>query len=776
MRGCPGSSVRDSSATCARSVALSADSFRTSSLFAISEISRGRPAANASLMSRAFASASACADFAVESWVFISLSCCCGSVELGPEASRPLRARNSSTRASATATFSRSGSMVFSGGGTLGTNTIAIEVFSGDSLVLDNAGTNIVNRLGGTSPLSLTAGTLRFIANGSAASSETFGRLKSFWGGNTIEVVTSAQPATLAFPNIDGNKTDGGSTTVFRSAGTGADFGTASNTVSFTTAPTLVSGVMPGTVVIDSAGTNFATYASGSIRAFSAYATGNDLVTAAATATPRLTAGTATPTRTLNALAFGSTATLSAAAGTPTVGLATGNVLVQSGTATVASGVVVQSTTGTYDYALNVADGASLNVAGTLTNAFNVTKGLGGGLTFSARQYFNTGTNYLTLNGGTTTLAGGDHTLFPGQGVTAGAQGLAIGPGATLDLGGTAQLFGAFRSANNNAYPGSGGVITSATPAVFVSRTINNPDNFGGRITGAVTLVQSSTANPRNMYGDSSYTGATVVTGGNMNVLDEGRLSGTSAIVLNYGQLTLNNRGTQTLADRIPDVAPLTLRGGRFDLLGRANGITTESIGPVTLEAGFNTINADDGGTGVQSTELTLASLSRPVGSTGVVRLATVNGLIGSTQRTLITSAPTLTNNIIGPWAIRDRQLASYVAGLGAGELGAAGFPGYEATTLAAGSNPTWNVRVTAAQTLTGDATVNTFTTEMGAAAVDLGGNTLTLAGGGLLLTTTTNSITQTLSNGTITAGSAGVGGASTSTGSPTAARPAFWP
>jgi vacuolar-type H+-ATPase subunit H len=117
------------------------------------------------------------------------------------------------------------------------------------------------------------------------------------------------------------------------------------------------------------------------------------------------------------------------------------------------------------DYALNVADGASLNVAGTLTNAANVTKGLGGSLTFSARQYFNTGTSAFTLTGGTTTLAGGDHTLFSGQGVTANTQSLAIGPAATLDLGGTAQLFGFFRAPNNNAYAGSGGVITSALTA-----------------------------------------------------------------------------------------------------------------------------------------------------------------------------------------------------------------------------------------------------------------------------------------------------------------------
>jgi fibronectin-binding autotransporter adhesin len=652
------------------------------------------------------------------------------------------------------------GTMVFSGAGAVGTNTANVEVYSGDTLVLDNSGTNVVNRLGGTSPTNLTNGTLRIVANGSAASSETMGRLRSFWGGNTIEVVTSTQNTTLAFPSIDTSDVDGGSILTFRSGGTGADFGTASNTVSFTTAPTLVSGLMPATVVIDSAGTNFTTYSSGSIRAFSAYATGNDLSTVAATATPRLTASAAAQTRTLNALAFGSTATLSAAAGTPTVGLTAGNILVQSGTATIASGVVLQSTTGTYDYALNVADGASLNVSGTLTNAYNVTKGLGGSLTFSARQYFNTGTNAFTLTGGTTTLAGGDQTLFSGQGVTANTQSFAIGPAATLDLGGTAQLVGYFRSPNGNAYAGSGGVITSATPAVFATRAIGaSTENFGGRITGPVTYVQAATANTRNFYADSTYTGATVITGGVLQLIDDARLSGTSAVALNYGSLYLNNRGTLDLADRLPDATPITLRGGRLDLYGRANGISAETVGAVSLAAGFNTINADDGGTGVQSTDLTLSSLARPVGSAGVVRFATVNGQIGSTNRTLIAAAPTLTNSIIGGWAIRDRELAGYVAGLGVGELNAAGFPGYDATTLATGANPTQNVRITASATLTGNTTVNALVTRAGAITIDLGGNTLGLTSGGLLLTSETNTITQTVSNGTLTAGAAGVGG-----------------
>jgi hypothetical protein len=69
------------------------------------------------------------------------------------------------------------------------------------------------------------------------------------------------------------------------------------------------------------------------------------------------------------------------------------------------------------------------------------------------------------------------------------------------------------------------------------------------------------------------------------------------------------------------------------------------------------------------------------------------------------------------------------------------------------------NVRITASATLAGNATVNALVTRAGAITIDLGGNTLGLASGGLLLTTETNSVTQTLSNGTLTSGAAGVGG-----------------
>jgi hypothetical protein len=134
-------------------------------------------------------------------------------------------------------------------------------------------------------------------------------------------------------------------------------------------------------------------------------------------------------------------------------------------------------------------------------------------------------------------------------------------PAATLGLGGTAQLFGYFRSPNNNDYAGSGGVITSATPAVFATRAINNPDDFGGRITGPVTYVQAATANTRNFYADNPYTGATVVTGSVLQLIDEGRLYGnllsSMPLCFNlFGLLKLDLAfASRVLGELFPDLA-----------------------------------------------------------------------------------------------------------------------------------------------------------------------------------------------------------------------------
>ncbi len=648
------------------------------------------------------------------------------------------------------------------GGGSFASGTRYVVVQGGDTVAVDNTATALSNRLGtiSTSDLYLRDGTFAFTASPDAATGETFRTWQAQHGYGNLTVNTTAQNATISFANMNGNTPNGAGTVVFRSGGTGALFGTAQNTVSFTTAPTLTNSIMARSIVLDGStadGANFATYGSGSIRAFTAYDTTN--LNAVTTATNTVQIGSSvvmnTPTRTINAMKLtGGGLALSGPGSTLT--LTAGQILATGGTSAIGQGATIYSAA---EIGLNVADGSTLNVDGPLWSAVHLTRGLGGTVNYNARQYV-IGGNWYAFNGGTTRLNGGDNTLFPGMGVPGAQQNVSVAKGATLDLNGTAQLIGMFYNSNNSAdYANTSGVITSATPALFASRSSNNTNiYFGGQITGAITTLLGGTGT-RWYYSDNTYTGRTAVVGGSHVLIDSGRMSGTSGIDVNYGLFYLRNSGSLDLADRVPDAAPITLRGGYVEYNGRAQTASAETLGAVTIDSGWNTFNVTAGGTGVNSADLTLTSLTRPSGSAGVVRVATANGQFGSAARLLITAEPSLTNNIIGPWAVQDREWASYVSGLGVAQLNATGFAGYDATALTAGSNPTANVRVTGNATLAGNAIVNTFATNGGGLTVDLGGNTLTLAGGGLILGGTTNSVTQTLSNGTVTAGAAGVGG-----------------
>ena len=64
------------------------------------------------------------------------------------------------------------------------------------------------------------------------------------------------------------------------------------------------------------------------------------------------------------------------------------------------------------------------------------------------------------------------------------------------------------------------------------------------------------------------------------------------------------------------------------------------------------------------------------IGSNGRILITTLNGAATSTV------GGGLTNNLIGPWAVVDREFASYIPGLGVGRLNQTGFAGYSINAL----------------------------------------------------------------------------------------------
>ncbi len=413
-----------------------------------------------------------------------------------------------------------------------------------------------------------------------------------------------------------------------------------------------------------------------------------------------------------------------ASAGGTILTLTSGGLLVTGGADSIGNGLIL--TSGAVEIIAQVNAGASLTVNGTITGSGGMTKALTGSTTFAAPQYY---TGNTTVNAGFLKLASGaTNTLFANNG-------LVVNAGGTFDLNGGVQYVGAFTNQGAALNAGvAGGTVTSSTgPAVFVANTTTG--SFSGNITGAgLTFIRSGTGN-YNMLGSNSYTGATLFNGGGVtanNVLggvtltDNGALTGTSSITLNYTALNMSSsQGTLTDSPTRLNAAPITLNGGAITLFGRANALSSQSVGAVTLAQGLSFLSAaEQSNSGVVSTAtLTLASLARTAGSGATVQFAqfyqnnssaglgnfndgsgrfkniVINNLNGVSTAT---GGGGLTNHLIGGWATvtpaffitNVSEFASYIPTLGVGALNGVGFAGYDGTALVANS-PNGNFRIT---------------------------------------------------------------------------------
>src|SRR5262249_399370 len=141
--------------------------------------------------------------------------------------------------------------LLLNGAGTL--NTTSYNVTGGGVLAIDNSGTNIAGRINSTATVALNGGSLS-ITGGNGASSVTIPtlalqsgvstvNLTGGSGGNanalTIGTLQQTAGATVNFTNLDAN-----------------------DTVSFTTSPSLIGGILPYATF---GSTDFATVSAGSI-------------------------------------------------------------------------------------------------------------------------------------------------------------------------------------------------------------------------------------------------------------------------------------------------------------------------------------------------------------------------------------------------------------------------------------------------------------------------------------------------------------------------------
>ncbi len=489
-------------------------------------------------------------------------------------------------------------------------------------------------------------------------------------------------------------------------------------------------------------GTSWATMGANGLTTFSNYSTPTDVTLASLIATPTIalqvtssttnalySAGAAAGGRIINALSInGSGLTVgvgtdaaSTLASDLSLTLGSGGILVNGGTNTLnatrivlapinVTTTVAPAAAGT-EALIQVASGATLNLGGTLvgtlltntnlagTNFYanttapvasvaiaGLTKGLSGNLNITARQFYTGPTN---LNGGTTKLAAGNNTLFDNGGA------LSVNYGATLDLNGTTQYIGNFSNSTASAAWTVGGTVTSTGGAALLVAN-STTGSWGGSITGssanAITYVRVG-GNTTTFDAINSYYGATIIMGGGLTLQDNGALTNTSSVTVNYSILTLSSNADLLINnnDRINDAATITLNGGSLAYTGRASTYTSETLGALNAASGFSNITVTSGGSGTYSNaDLGFASISH--GTDAVLNfIGSSLGGEGSSPRVLVADSASLgystDSGVIGPWAIVNSDTwAGFNPSLGIGAVGTNGYQGYAGGYMSGGT------------------------------------------------------------------------------------------
>ena len=324
---------------------------------------------------------------------------------------------------------------------------------------------------------------------------------------------------------------------------------------------------------------------------------------------------------------------------------------------------------------------------------------------------------------------------------------LQVNAGGALNLNGSAQTVGQFNGAG--ALPGSAGIVTSTATGSPVDFYVmpSTATNFAGQINGNLNFIKSG-AVTLSLNSSNSYTGATLVLGNVLSLVDQGTLSNTSGVTIVDSALQWNDTGIEGLTNRLPSNVPLTLDGGAFQLVSRSGLNESISLGTLTLNAGASVVREDVGqsagaGAGIGSASINFTSLaSRNIGAT--LNFYSGTGEIGDNPFITFTTAPTLTNGIIGGWAVvlgqedsvvlgANIEFATYDPVAGVAPLTAA--MQYSSFSLANGINAA-NVRLGAsAGVLAGGQTVNSLTLNNAAVTVSFINPTdaLTVASGGIL-------------------------------------------
>jgi hypothetical protein len=229
-----------------------------------------------------------------------------------------------------------------------------------------------------------------------------------------------------------------------------------------------------------------------------------------------------------------------------------------------------------------------------------------------------------------------------------------------------------------------------------------------------------------------------------LTLQDNGRLGSADHIEIGRGGiLTLNERGTANLADRLGDQIPVWLWGGDLEILPSLDAFTSERIGAIDAQFGASAIRAYQGPTVTNRFELSIGEFNRRAGATVDFQDAFAAPDASQPGRSVIRfdNPPALTNGLIGGWAtVNQTDFATY------GTQGVAAINAYEADINAADAQS--NVSLAADATLAADQKINSLKLNFNGT-LDLGGKRLNIVTGGLIQMP----FNTIISKGTLTAG-----------------------
>jgi len=539
----------------------------------------------------------------------------------------------------------------------------------GGAMTLDNASANNTNRVPDASTLTLNNGTINFIGNATAASTETIGAITAAKGANLINLSGGASGKVAVLTSTAGaiTRTAGATLNIIVANGTSQQF-------KFTGGS---AGINKGVFFGATAANDFAYYpGAGAAVVAPTYGSG-DFATPAATLTAskhnKLSGNDASQAAvsiySLNMPGnYGITAltgnlTFSNAADKGAI-IKSGGGAAQIGTAGDANDIVGVAAGELVINTVAAGDNLTLNVGITATTTA-LTKTGAGTLTLTAnRDYLYTGaTNVnagtLVLNSLTSAAAGGfrsNVTINNGGTAKLGASNkmidtavFTVNAGGTLDLAGYSDSIGAL---------GGSGSVTNSTGTSTLSLA-SGTQTFSGVIGGSGLGITVSGAT-ETLSGANTYTGPTTLTGGTLSVgasnnlgaaasnlvFDGGTLqvTGTSltsfsgighAVSFNSGKTVGLDIAAIFVADQVLNqgAGGLTKLGAGTLVLNQANtytGATTLTAGSLRVETADNLGDAAsnlvfNGGT-LQVMGTTLTSLSG-IGHTVVYTAGKLVGL-----------------------------------------------------------------------------------------------------------------------------------------------------